>query len=195
MTTNNNPWKAVLTAAIVLVSVSSCRNDDKDDPVAPTPVNEEELITTLELHFHSAGGTEHKHISFTDLDGDGGGTPVIEGDTLSPDSIYEVEVELWNGSQTPAVDISEEVAEEAEAHQVFFQVVGANATFAYADVDANGQPIGLLTEWTVGAASTGTVTVTLRHQPDKSAGGVSAGDITNAGGETDIEVTLPLVIE
>ena len=36
----------------------------------------------------------------------------------------------------------------------------------------------------------GQFTVTLRHEPDKSAQGVSAGDITNAGGETDIEVSL-----
>ena len=49
--------------------------------------------------------------------------------------------------------------------------------------------------WTVGAASNGTVVVTLRHQPDKTASGVSSGDITYAGGETDIEVSFPLVIE
>jgi hypothetical protein len=39
------------------------------------------------------------------------------------------------------------------------------------------------------------VVVTLRHEPDKGAAGVSGGDITNAGGDTDIEVTFPVVIE
>ena len=36
----------------------------------------------------------------------------------------------------------------------------------------------------------GTITVILRHEPDKDASGVSNGDITNAGGETDIEVVF-----
>ena len=35
----------------------------------------------------------------------------------------------------------------------------------------------------------------LRHEPDKSAAGVSSGDITNAGGETDIEVSFNVIIE
>ena len=35
------------------------------------------------------------------------------------------------------------------------------------------------------------MTVILRHEPDKAGAGVSDGDITNAGGETDIEVTFP----
>ena len=46
-----------------------------------------------------------------------------------------------------------------------------------------------------GAASVGTLKVTLRHEPNKSAAGVVGGDITNAGGETDIEVEFPIVIE
>ena len=36
-----------------------------------------------------------------------------------------------------------------------------------------------------------TMTVILRHEPNKAGAGVSDGDITNAGGETDIEVTFP----
>jgi hypothetical protein len=34
----------------------------------------------------------------------------------------------------------------------------------------------------------------LRHLPNKSAAGVAAGDITNAGGATDAQVTYPIVI-
>jgi hypothetical protein len=40
-----------------------------------------------------------------------------------------------------------------------------------------------------------TIRVTLIHEPMKSAAGVSSGDITNAGGETDIEVGLPVVVQ
>ena len=61
--------------------------------------------------------------------------------------------------------------------------------------DADGNPIGLATTVTTGAASTGEFTVILRHEPMKDAQGVKDGDITNAGGETDIEVNFPVEIQ
>lgn len=182
-------------ALIIASTITACKKDD-DDPVQPvTPPNEEELITTLTLHFHSASGVEHKHFEFTDLDGDGGNAPVIHADTLSPDSTYTVEIEVLNESVSPAEDITAEILAEGVDHQFFFQFAGANVTATYTDTDANGLPIGLNSNWTIGAASNGSVVITLRHQPDKSATGVSAGDITNAGGDTDIEVTFPVVID
>lgn len=183
---------ALLTLALVAVG---CKKD-KDDPVVPAaPVNEEELITTLRLHFHSANNVEHKQFSFVDVDGDGGAAPVITADALSADSVYTVEIEVLNESVDPADDITVEIEEEGAEHQFFFRANGVNATIVYSDADANGRPIGLRSNWTIGAAVSGTLTVTLRHEPDKTAAGVSGGDITNAGGETDIEVEFPLVVQ
>jgi len=48
---------------------------------------------------------------------------------------------------------------------------------------------------TTDAAGSGTITVILRHEPDKGASGVNDGDITNAGGETDIEVTFDVTVQ
>lgn len=187
--------KTMTLALCAAAAITSCKKKT-DDPASPAPpTNEEELITTLTLHFHSANDVEHKHFEFTDLDGDGGNAPVIVADTLSSDSLYTVEIEVLNESVSPADDITAEILAEGVDHQFFFQFTGANAATAYTDADANGLPIGLNSNWTIGAASNGSVVVTLRHQPDKSAAGVSAGDITNAGGETDIEVTFPVVIE
>lgn len=188
--------KYLTYALIAAATITACKKDEEDDPITPPPpANEEELVTTLRLHFHSAGGVEHKHFVFRDLDGDGGNSPVIMADTLSRDSIYHVGIEVLNESESPAEDITEEIMDEGDVHQFFFQVSGANATVAYGDVDVNGLPIGLESMWTIGMASNGTVTVTLRHEPDKTGAGVSSGDITNAGGETDLEVSFPLVIE
>ena len=187
--------KYLLLAATAAFVFSSCKKDDDEPTTTTPPVNEEELITTLTLHFHSANDVEHKHFEFTDLDGDGGNAPEIHADTLSADSIYSVEIEVLDESGTPAEDITAEIQSEGVDHQFFFQFTGANVATAYGDTDANGLPIGLNSTWTIGAASNGSVVVTLRHQPDKSGTGVSAGDITNAGGETDIEVTFPVVIE
>jgi len=203
---NNNPpkpdtmktrLKYLTYALIATATITACVGADKDPvtPSTPAPLNEEELITTLQLHIHSANDVEHKHFIFRDVDGAGGNAPVITADTLSHDSIYHVEVVVLNESASPAEDITAEINAESDVHQFFYQVSGANATVTYADADANGNPIGLETDWTIGAASNGTLVVTLRHQPDKTAAGVSSGDITNAGGETDIEVTFPFVVE
>jgi len=191
----NTPLKNFLLIALLGGALVACKKDEDDPPPSNPPVNEEELITTLRLHFHSANDVEHKHFEFADLDGDGGLDPVITADALSADSVYMVEIEVLNESVSPAETISLEIAEEDLEHQFFFQVSGANATVAYADADADGNPVGLLSTWTCGALSSGTVVVTLRHEPNKSAAGVAAGDITNAGGETDIEVTFPLVVQ
>ena len=72
----------------------------------------------------------------------------------------------------------------------------AIAEFTYIDVDGNGAPLGLaFTLTTVDADTEGDLTIILRHEPSKSADGVAGGDITNAGGETDIAVTFPFTIE
>lgn len=41
----------------------------------------------------------------------------------------------------------------------------------------------------------GDLKIVLLHEPNKDAEGVSAGDITNAGGDTDVEVTFALGLE
>ena len=41
----------------------------------------------------------------------------------------------------------------------------------------------------------GSITVILKHKPMKTAANVSNGDISNAGGETDIEVTFPIDVQ
>ncbi len=185
-----------LIAGLALaMTITGCKKDD-DDPIAPAPpANEEELITTLRLHFHSANDVEHKIFSFVDADGDGGVAPVITTEALSADSVYAVEIEVLNESADPVEDITVEIEVEGAEHQFFFQPNGVVATITYGDADVNGLPVGIVSTWAMGAAANGSVTVTLRHEPAKTASGVSTGDITNAGGETDIEVEFPLVVE
>jgi hypothetical protein len=158
-----------------------------------TPPNEEELITTLEVSLIPPGGPSVK-LLFRDLDGDGGAPPVIEADTLSAGVVYAGSIKLTNESVTPEVDITEEVAEEGEEHQFFYSLDGVDATLSYTDQDADGNPVGITFALVTGTAGAGTMTVILRHLPDKFAAGVSQGDLTNAGGETDIEVTFPVVV-
>lgn len=174
------------------IFVTSCGDDD---PVIP---NEEELITTVSLTFFDPVTMDpiaNTSATFRDLDGDGGDAPVIDDLTLDANTRYLMALEFTNEIEEPAEDITEEVIEEGDEHQVFFSASGADIDFDYADADVLGQPLGIESFLNAGQASSGQMTIVLRHMPDKGATGVSDGDITNAGGETDIEVTFNVTIQ
>ena len=175
--------------SLVLFLATSCKDD-------PEPVNPEEIITTLNLYLTPDGGGSDVTFTFQDLDGDGANAPVITNGTLAANTNYTARVEFLNESEDPAEDITEEVKEEDLDHQVFYQVAaGLNLQIAYNDQDSAGNPLGVATTAAAGDASTGTLTITLRHEPDKAASGVADGDISNAGGESDIEVTFDVTIQ
>ena len=103
--------------------------------------------------------------------------------------------QIWlNELEDPAEDITEEVIEEADEHQVFFTASsGLPLEFTYVDVDSNGNPLGtqfIVAPTSEGATGSGTITITLVHEPEKPNDGLST-----AGGETDIEVTFDVVVE
>lgn len=178
----------VLTLFVAL-AFTAC---EKDDPVVP---NEEELITTVNYTLTPADGSAAITLSFVDLDGDGGDAPSITGGTLSANQTYSGSLELLNEAESPSENITEEIEEEDVDHQFFFQSDVSNLTIAYNDMDGDGNPVGLRTTLTTGDATSGSLTIILRHEPSKSATGVSDGDITNAGGETDIEVTFSIDVQ
>lgn len=175
--------------SLLLLGLISC---EKDDPVIP---NEEEVITTLNYVLTSTTDQSMVTFSFQDLDGDGGDTPVVSTGTLNANTTYIGEVTLLNEQESPAENITLEVEEEADEHQFFYTSSVSGLSIAYADQDADGNPVGIETMLTTGDAGTGTLTIILRHEPNKSGSGVSSGDITNAGGESDIEVTFNVTVQ
>lgn len=185
---------AFLNVALIAVGGWVLVSCSDDDPV--TPPNEEELITTLSMVFTPQGGGTAVTLRFFDEDGaDGPIAPTASSGTLAANTTYDVQITVMNESETPAEDITPEIRTEDAAHQFFFaKTASLNLTFGYADMDGNGNPVGLATTFVTGAASTGQLTVILRHEPNKTASGVSNGDITNAGGETDVETTPPFDI-
>ena len=101
---------------------------DKDDPVVP---NEEELITTVNYTLTPATGGAAIVMTFTDLDGDGGNAPTIVGGTLAANTLYNGTLELLNETETPAEDITEEIEEEDDEHQFFFETSIGSLSIAY----------------------------------------------------------------
>jgi len=155
----------------------------------------EELITTLRYTLTPSDGGTPIQLSFVDLDGDGGDAPTITGGTLMANETYSGIMILLNETESPSENITAEISEEAIDHQFFFQSIVSDLTVAYTDQDSNGDPLGLESTLTTGVAGSGTLTVTLRHEPDKGANGVSDGNISEAGGETDIEVIFPIDVQ
>lgn len=183
--------KLLLLATIIALGLfaTSCSNDDEPEE------NEEELITTVNYTLTPMGGGTAVTLTFNDQDGDGGDAPTITGGTLAANTTYTGSLELLNESESPAEDITEEIEEEDAEHQFFFSTTVNGLSVTYSDTDGDGNPVGLSTIVTTGGAASGNLTVILRHEPDKAASGVSDGDISNAGGETDIEVTFPIDVQ
>lgn len=182
-----------LSFGIFALLLASCSSDDNTN----APVNEEEVITTVIATFATQGGGSAVILTFRDLDGDGPNAPEITtSGNFATNTVYNASLDLLNETTTPAESITEEIIEEALDHQFFFSVTNNIGTAAYAaPFDGNAHPVGVNFTFTTTAAATGNLTVVLRHQPDKSAEGVANGDITNAGGETDLQVTFPVVVE
>jgi hypothetical protein len=173
---------------------TSC-NDDDDQPDDPVIPNEEEVITTFNYTLVSAALDDTVRFTFRDLDGDGGAEPEIFSEPLQANTTYTGRIQLLNELEDPIEDKTEEIEEEDDEHQFFFSTDVAGFSFTYNDFDGNNNPLGLETTVVTGDAGNGSMTVTLRHEPDKDAPGVSSGDITNAGGETDIEVTWTVDVQ
>jgi len=83
------------------------------------------------------------------------------------------------------------VEEEDLEHQFFYTPGGGlSVTTTYSNFDADGNPLGTQFTLTAGAASSGTLTFTLRHEPTKPNSGLS-----DAGGETDISATFDVTVQ
>jgi len=181
--------KLIALLVIPALFSTSCSNDDDN-----TPVNEEEVITTVTTTL--VGGGQTITLTSRDLDGDGPNVPVVTvSGNLVAGTTYTGSTTFLNELESPAEDITVEVEEEGADHQVFYQLPSSIGTVTYTDTDANGRPIGLNFTLVAGTSgSTGTLTVTLRHLPNKTASGVSGGDITNAGGNTDAAVSFSVAV-
>lgn len=169
---------------ITLGLMTSCSDDDN-----PDPVNEEEVITTVRLTLTSSADNSTVVFQSQDLDGDGPDTPMITViGTMTAMTDYTGSIQFLNELESPSEDITVEVLEEDEEHQVFYSFTGASgSTTTYDDMDGDGNPVGVSINFNSGAASTdNTITVVLKHEPTKPNDGTANG----AGGETDAEATF-----
>lgn len=193
---------SIRAAFAVALTISACGGD----VAKPDPTNDLELITTLTLRFAPVGGGAPVEFSFDDPDGDGGAPATIDPIVLTASTTYALAVRLENRLAMPIEDITSEVEAEGVDHQLFFTgsaVADARLTHAYADVDAEGLPVGLANDITTHEAGAGTLLVTLRHMPPVNGVAVKTADlaaraaasgVAGLPGDTDVAVTFSVTI-
>lgn len=176
--------------AIAAITFTSCSDDDS----APEVINEEEVITTLNVYLTS--GQESVTLTSYDADGDGPNEPVLSvSGNLAANTTYVGTLEFLNQTVDPVEDITEEIVEESDDHQVFYSYNSFINNVTYTDEDANGFPLGVDFTLTTGDAGEAVLALELIHLPIKDAEGVAEGDSTNAGGGTDFSATFNVTVE
>jgi hypothetical protein len=185
--------------ALLAFGFASCESED------PEKENEGEVITDVTLNFQELNASNElvgSILSFKASDPQGievGKTPTVQSITLTKGKKYQMTIEVKNSIENE--DITKEILEEAAEHQFFFLgQVFDSSFFSIQYADAGGIALGLKTIVTV-SSSTGTnnssMKVVLRHDLNKSFPGASSPTFANfaqAGGETDLEITFPVIL-
>ena len=211
----------VTTVAVALAFAALTACADPSDDAADTDGGgeETEVITTVTLAFTPATGAAVT-ASFRDPDGDGGMSGTTDPITLAAGIEYAMTVAFRNELANPPEDITTEVQEEAEDHQVF--VLGAAVTgpamamtpsavleHAYADAESDyttntgdDLPVGLANTITTLGAGAGELEIMLRHMPELNGAPQKVGGLAEAlaggealPGEVDAKVTFDVMVE
>ena len=185
--------------AALTMGFASCESED------PEKENEGEVITDVTLKFQEVDASNNPigtAVSFKASDPQGievGASPTIQTVNLTRGKKYLMTIEVFNGIAKE--DITKEILAEAAKHQFYFLGAAFTSnimTIAYAD--AGGIALGLRNLVTV-SSSPGTnntsMRVVLRHDLNKSFTGANNPNFANfvqAGGETDLDITFPVVL-
>jgi hypothetical protein len=196
-----NSKKSFLYAIVFAAfGFTACESDD------PEPETDGEVITDVILNFQeldASGNPLGAVSSFSASDPQGievGATTTIDNVNLTKAKTYQLTIEVRNSIANE--DITQEILEEGDVHQFFFlgtAFVGSpDLTYQYADL--SGELIGVKGIVTV-ASSPGSnnanMRIVLRHDLDKNFPGASNPNFetfVQAGGETDLDITFPLIL-
>ena len=190
----------------ILLFIISC---DKGEPVA---VHEHEVFARVVLEVKKDGEQNYKKYTFEveghdhhghddhddmvdeDHDDDHGDEHMeIELDT---NSTYHVGIFFYNDSDPDNIeDVTLEIIEEADVHQVFYEMTeisGFSIAAASDDIkDSNGNPLFLKTNWTTTSETSGDVVAYLIHEATSKTGSTRA----DFGGATDVEIEFEVHVE
>jgi len=170
---------------VLVVGLQGC----KESATSPQNVDHDG-VTTVTLTLTNMATLSTQSYVWEDLDGVGGSAPNrIDTITVAADSVYQGSLAFENRKASPPVNITIDVLNDRNNHQVFYAISGATATITTTDLDGRNLPLGLKTNWTSLKKSLGALAVSLSHYPDST---TKKG--TNPSSETDVDVVMPLTI-
>ena len=175
------------TLALVALVASACGDS------ATAPGGESEVISRVTLSVTPQAGGTAQVVFIDDPDGNGPTAPSAQNGTLTlvSGTTYTGTVKFENRLKSPAEDITLEVEEEAEEHQVYYVISGTATTVTVTDTDGASRPLGLTYTITPGAtAGPGTVRVVLCHYGDVAKPASGAACV----GDTDIDLTFNFTV-
>jgi len=181
--------KSVFILAIVAAFMFAVNGCKKSETAVSPPVPGNEFLTTVQLIVtNSANAGDVQTVAVKQLPGQ-----AIDYSkatlNLKINSTYTVAVKFLDETTTPAGDVTTDIYDRRNYHLICFAVTGANLSVVRTDKDTNNPPlqIGLQDTFTTTAASTGSLNVQLRHQPNAKNGSCDPGS-------SDADVTFPVTI-
>jgi hypothetical protein len=190
-------FKNIKLASLLIASVVFLASCEKDDP---EHIHDGELITTLEITVTNTADDSKVVYEFeAEHEGheDGGHDHAGEHEAIELDSnaTYTFEVRFLNESDPDNIeDITEEIIEEADEHQVFFELDGSSITVTAAsddEKDSSNNPLHIKTVWETTTAGEVDVIAYLIHEPSSKTGNTR----DDFGGSVDAEVEFEAHVE
>ena len=166
---------------------------DVKDPHDHDHDHDHEVITRVVLTLTDSAGTS-QNVTWSDPEGDGNST--ADDVTLVAGETYDVQVAFWNDLSEPVEEMTPEIVDEADEHQIFV-FAPAFIDAAIVDTDENGLDLGLEQEWSAVEVGTDTLSLGLRHMPEEDGTAVKTADmdVDNLPGEWDVYVDFAVTVE
>lgn len=180
--TKTNTRFAFLVLALL---ISACQKDE-----SPAWLYRPDPVTSVEMRFIPVNNADTTVVFFAeDITGEWDNLSFDTYPSLDTNATYTFVISAFGSENN-----SRNYSVPGTMHQYFLEDSACDWSFEFEN-DVNGNPIGSLGQVFTGGPSSGTLKIIHRFEPDKFAEGVSEGDITNAGGETDFELTFNVTIE
>jgi len=174
-----------------LIFLTNCGSD-------PLVLDPQQKITLLTYTLTPMSGGQSVVFNYENEDGSQSSNGIVNGGTLSMSTMYKGEIEIFAISNDTIANITESIRQDGINNQFFYTSLNPAILVTYDDndVDADGKPIGILTNLTtVNNTAEGNLTLTLKHDPDKDGLSVSTGNVTASMGRTDIEINFPVIVQ
>lgn len=175
------------SASLLILMFNGC---SKDETTVSPPLPSNEFLTTVQLVVtNTASATDIQTVAVKQLPN----TAIDYSKAtlnLKPNSTYTVAVKFLDETTNPPGNVTDDIYARRNYHLICFSITGAKLTVVRTDLDTNtpALEIGLQDKFTTTAASTGSLNVQLRHQPN-----AKNGDC--APGSSDADVTFPVTIK